>query len=136
MASDIERAACTILAKDIRRIMRPELRPWVEQIVSDPAFDQYLDGPLADLILQRARFEMPNIKGGLRESDYMLDEAIYRLASEVVAFRRNGRTEGDQTASIGYWFTVTTSLAAKIAEYVAQLHQTYAVEIQRVEDGE
>jgi hypothetical protein len=132
--TDIERAACTILANDAQWIKRPGLRPWVEQITTEPAFAEYLDGTLADAIVDRARFEAPNIIGGLHEIDYMLDEAIYRLAAGVVEFRRANRAEGDQTSPIGFGFTVTTSLAAKVAEYVSYLHQSYAVECQRIED--
>lgn len=132
--SDIERAACTILANDATRIVRPELRTWVDQITADQDYAEYLDGQTRDAVLEHKRFEGHGLVDGLRQSDMMLDEAIYRLAGGVVEHRRSDRQSGDITSPIGYGFTVTTSLAANVAEYVARIHQMHGVAMQEAED--
>jgi hypothetical protein len=151
---DVERAACTILARRISA--RRELADWVARIVAEPSFTEYLDGALADDIREH-RHEITTaeslVRRGLAGSaaealaeyperigteyphplDRSLDEAVWRLGSAVVEFRRDGRREGDRTSDIG-GFTVTTSLAAAVAEYADRVAEAYASECDRLED--
>jgi hypothetical protein len=132
---DTERAACTILAHDAKRVIRRPLRDWTEQIVADPAFSANLDPAVAHLILNREPFAEHALRDGLRPSDLMLDEAIYRLADAVVEFRAAGRPAGARTSAIDPGLPGPPSLATRLSEYVAYLHQTYAIAMQEIEDA-
>ena len=131
---DIERAACTILASSARHIVRRSLREWVERIVSDPEYTARLDEPTNAAVRGRRPFEGHGLTE-LRPSDLMLDEAILLLAAAVASFRRDGRPEGDRTDGIGFGLTITTSLAAAVADHAANLHQLYGVAMQEIEDA-
>lgn len=65
-----------------------------------------------------------------RERAIARDRLIVSLAGELVAFRRGGRVEGDRSFALGHGnlaiATVTTSLAAAVAEYVTGLENIWA----------
>lgn len=72
-------------------------------------YDRKLFRPAADDEPETARI------GRVAISD--ADAAIYSLASHVVTFRGDGRPAGDQQHALGYGLTLTTSLAAAVAEF-------------------
>lgn len=57
------------------------------------------------------------------------DEAVLRLAQEIVDYRVRGRMDGDYTFSVYGLLNVSTSLAAAVAEFHARVVESYCAKL-------
>ena len=130
MVPEIERAACTMLARALDRIANPELAEWVRRLLADPECTEGCPKGAHPNDLHPS-FTYKGSGGPLDDDQwwlraYLRDRAIADLAGALAIYRLAGRPEGDQTSwlygsgeegSIG----ITSSLAAAVAEYCEEM---------------
>jgi len=124
--TEVERAALTLLVSKLP-IHDPKVRDYVNHIVADSDFSDYLDHRVDG----RNRELYPDDDDAYWFS--ILDKAAYSLAVEVAFYRRDGRPTGDQTTDIGGGFRITSSLAASIVEFHQSVVEAYCWHAERTE---
>lgn len=155
---EIERAVVTILS--MAQIENDLLRQWVHHLLENPyhevSLTEYYNG-LSDeekTTFRESEWVRPGLAGQMDLSfparyrdrkrpgtrvHMFLDESLAKLADALVSYRIEGRPTGDTTSEIhsisgGVLTTVTSSLAARVAEYVAEIQNHWAGVALRLED--
>ena len=133
----IEQAACTILASiPVARANRASLRAWIEKILADPNYAEFASFPGVE---EGAPFSEDagdafapsdvEFRAMIREDLRLRDLAI------AIVLSRRGALNGPIMGLGGPLVTVTTSLAAAVARYAADLHNECAIIAQQRDDA-
>lgn len=125
--TEIERAACTLLAKH-NFIRDPVVLDFVRHIISDPDFHETPgQGEGWHFKLYDVDHENAELYPDTEYWFCMLDRAALYLAVSIAMYREEGRPTGDQVTEIGSGFRVSSSLAANVVEYHQAVVNAWAV---------
>lgn len=124
--TEIERAVITLLARHKQLVYSADLSDWLDQLISTPEYqDSYPNNSHPD--------DNEGLYSTVTDEDErvyaeMIDEAACNLGHALSRYRQDGRKPGDYTAAIGSGFTITTSLAAAVAEFHEKVVNAFCVD--------
>lgn len=127
-ATEVERAACTLLHTLVGQLRDPTINDYARHLLADPDFSDYL-GYKVDY-KNTELYPRTDARTSL-----LLDRAAMHLAINIAGYRSDGRPTGDQTTEIGSDFRVISSLAANIAEFHSAVVNAYCIQAQQREDA-
>ena len=128
MATQIEHAACQILADNLNWLALPEARQYVQRIVSDTNF---ADDPDAwyDTVIDHAWTPADHSVARNRAALYRgLTEAYAMLAAAVASYRRHGRPV-EAVSADRQGLSLVSSLADEVARCHSMVTSAYAHEL-------
>lgn len=129
--SEIERAAVTILHDVRSAVVHPAVGQYIDSLVADPTYADLTPEGIDVHALYgtpAAAWATYGVESAPDTGVLALDRAAYGLARALAQYRAAGRPDGDYVLSLGVndW-TVHTSLAAALAEFVGLLRQADAL---------
>lgn len=132
--TEIERAAMTLLHKNVKRVTNPALHDWIKSLLDDPSLVTWCpSGQHPNDTHPTYTYEGPRSE---RNHDRGIDWAMANLAGAVAAYRSDNRPDGDVTHTIDHMggFTITTSLAAAVVEFHEAMQNALAAYMEAAND--
>lgn len=119
--TEVERAACTLLADHVREVVDPAVAEWISRLLSDPGLVEWCPTghhPNSSDWEMEFDWQAAEPLHWLRFERRGVCEAVCNLGGALASYRADDRPTGDVTTALDTsGITVTTSLAAAISEY-------------------
>ena len=129
--TEIERAACTLLAHYVNNVYSQVIQIRVQEVISNPECQFYtIDGhhPNSPLVERERVKAFDYSKLERPDFAWVLDKAVVDLANSVCSYRRDGRPTGDTETRISIsGLIIRSSLAANVVEFHKTVLEAYAL---------
>jgi hypothetical protein len=135
-----EQLACNLVMRSDG--YRRQLVKWARRVAADPTYTDFLDEATSKLVENGAPFGPDEADPGEGRYCWNVDRNLYLLARSIVMHRLGMLDDPDfialhthREAGLPAELTVR-GLGAQLVQYVADLNNAWAIEVQRLEDGD